>query len=80
MSAKYVYINPEVFSYRLRCAMRKRRMTCKMLATNTERTEMTVTCWRYGRQIPGTDILIAIADTLDVSIDYLTGRKECMEI
>ena len=31
-------------------------------------------------KIPGTDILIAIADTLDVSLDYLTGRKECMDI
>ena len=79
-SSEYVYINPDVFASRLRRAMGKRKMTCRNLAENTGRTEMTVTCWRYGRQIPSTDIMIAIADTLNISLDYLCGRKEEMSI
>ena len=80
MRCEYLYINPDTFAFRLRRAMGKRRMKVKTLADNVSRTEMTVTCWRYGRQIPSTDVMVAIADTLNVSIDYLCGRKENMEI
>ena len=33
-----------------------------------------------GEQKPGFDVLIAIADHFEVSLDYLTGRSERREI
>ena len=33
-----------------------------------------------GKQKPGFDVLIAIADHFEVSLDYLTGRSERREI
>ena len=80
MSAEYNYINADVFAFRLRTAMFMRRIKIGKLAENVGRTEAAVICWRYGKQIPNVDVLVAIADTLNVSLDYLTGRKESMEI
>ena len=75
-----VFINPKVFGDRLRKAMGKRKMTCFELAQNTDHIYQSVCNWRYGVSIPSFDTICAIADTLNVSLDYLAGRKENMEI
>ena len=76
----FKYINPEVFGNRLRIAMAKRKITCVELAENCDHSYISVCKWRYGSTIPTFDTICAIADTLNVSLDYLAGRKENMEI
>ena len=76
----YSYINPGVFAFRLRSAMRKRKMTGSKLAKEIDRKESTIYQWTNGYQLPTLDTTIALADILDVSLDFLTGRTEVMEI
>ena len=80
MATEYNYINPDVFAFRLRAAMRKRRMTCRKIAAKIERGESTICSWTSGYHMPAFDTAIALADILDVSLDFLTGRSDIMEI
>lgn len=80
MITEYNYINPSVFGFRLRTAMRKRKMTGRKLAKEIERAESTIYSWTNGYQLPLFDTVIALADILDVSLDFLTGRSDIMEI
>jgi transcriptional regulator with XRE-family HTH domain len=80
MKTEYKYINPDVFGFRLRVAMTKRKMTGVKIAKELELQESTICNWKSGYCLPLFDTVIALADILDVSLDFLTGRSDIMEI
>lgn len=73
-------VKPCVFGFRLRYAMNKRKIRRKDFAAAVQRSEKTVEKWRGGYQIPKAETVAKIADILRVSIDFLTGRTENMDI
>lgn len=73
-------VKPCVFGFRLRYAMNKRKIRRKDFASAVQRSEKTVEKWRGGYQIPNAETVAKIADVLRVSIDFLTGRTENMDI
>ena len=73
-------IKPCVFGFRLRRAMSIRRVKPQDFATAIDRSESTVKKWRGGYQMPSTETLAKIADVLRVSIDFLAGRTQEMEV
>lgn len=56
-----------------------RRLTQKQVAEGTHITEVAVQNYESGRRKPSYDILIALADYFDVSLDYLVGRSDVPE-
>ena len=38
-------------------------------------SNMTLSDWKHGKTIPKTETMIKIANYLDVSVDYLTGKE-----
>lgn len=48
----------------------------KKLAMETALTEQAIQRYEYGERKPAYDVLIALADFFDVSIDYLVGRTD----
>lgn len=73
-------VKPCVFGFRLRRAMSIRRKKLRDFAAEIGRSESTVKKWRGGYQIPTAETVAKIADVLRVSIDFLAGRTENMEI
>lgn len=73
-------INANVFGFRLRRAMSIRRVKQRDFAAAIGRSESTVKKWRYGYQIPPADTMAKIAEVLKVSIDFLAGKTENMEV
>ena len=71
---------PCVFGFRLRRAMSIRRVKQRDFAAAIGRSESTVKKWRGGYQIPAAETLTRIADILRVSVDFLTGRTQEMEM
>ena len=73
-------LNPDVFGFRLRVAMNKRSTRLKKFADAIGKSENTVNKWRNGTQVPALDTVVRIAEELRVSIDFLIGRTDKMEI
>ena len=73
-------VKPCVFGFRLRYAMNRRKIRRKDFAAAVQRSEKTVEKWRGGYQMPSAETLAKIADVLRVSIDFLTGRTQEMEV
>lgn len=48
----------------------------KQLAINTSLTETAIQNYEYGNRKPAFDVLIALADYFNVSLDYLVGRSD----
>lgn len=48
----------------------------KQLSDNIGASQGNISDWKKGRAAPTLDVLIRIADYLDVSVDYLLGRSE----
>lgn len=56
-------------------AIRKaRNLTRPELAKRLNVSESTIFCWERGKRNPELPSLIRLADTLEVSLDYLLGR------
>lgn len=53
-----------------------RHLTQKQVAEGVNITEVAIQNYEAGRRKPNYDILIALADYFDVSIDYLVGRSD----
>jgi transcriptional regulator with XRE-family HTH domain len=66
----------DTFGERLKAAMALRGMTSQGLAHAMNTHEKNVERWRRAKHHPQLGNLIAIADALKVSLDYLTGRSE----
>jgi len=58
---------------------KERHLTQKQVAEGTHITEIAVQNYESGRRKPSYDILIALADFFDVSLDYLVERSDTPE-
>ena len=63
-----------MFNKRLREMRMKRGYTQQRLADSLNIALRSYQCYETGTRTPCYDLLIQIADTLDVSLDYLLGR------
>ena len=68
-----------MFNKRLRQMRMKRGFTQQRLADILGIALRSYQCYETGTRTPNYDLLINIADTLDVSIDYLMGRDDFMK-
>ena len=53
----------------------KKNVTLKELAEKSGVSEWTMCSWIYQGHTPTVDLLICVADVLNVSLDELVGRK-----
>ena len=51
-------------------------LTQKQLASELQLSELAIQHYESQRRKPAFDILIALADYFDVSLDYLVGRSD----
>ncbi len=65
-----------IFGKRLRDIRLKRDMTQQELANAIGIALRSYQCYEQGRRQPSLKLLVALADTLDISTDYLLGRDE----
>ena len=56
----------------------KRGYTQQRLADTLDIALRSYQCYETGTRTPNYSLLVLIADTLDVSLDYLLGRDEFM--
>ncbi len=68
-----------MFNKRLREMRLKRGFTQQKLADTLDIALRSYQCYETGTRTPCYDLLILIADTLDVSLDYLLGRDDFMK-
>lgn len=64
------------FSDRLKIAMQIRDCSVEELAASSYVTKSAICGYRSGYRSPNIEILRAMAETLDVSADFLIGLKE----
>lgn len=64
------------FSERLIQLRQSHKLTQKQLASELNLSEVGIQNYEGKRRKPAFDILIALADYFDVSIDYLVGRTD----
>ena len=55
---------------------KKRKLTQEQLAVKVKTTKATVSNYENGHSVPPHETLVAIADVLGVSTDYLLGRTD----
>jgi len=67
------------FKEHLKKVRKDLKYTQKQVAMGIGSTERNYQDWEYGRNKPGFDSLIALADFFDVSLDYLVGRSDTAE-
>lgn len=67
----------EDFGRKVKKIMKQRGITQSWLAEKTKTTEATLSRYINGNRRPQSDIAAAIAETLDVSLDYLFGITGC---
>lgn len=64
------------FQERLVHIRKARGLTQKQLAAAVGLSEVGLQNYEGGRRKPAFDVLIALADYFDVSLDYLVGRSD----
>lgn len=55
------------------------KITQKQAATIANVSERNYQDYEYGKVIPSTTVILALADYFDVSLDYLCGRSDVPE-
>lgn len=68
------------FGARLRKIRKDKRMTQEQLAEKAGIARPMVCRYEAENQIPTVEVMLRLADVLDVSIDYLLGRTEIKDI
>ena len=63
-------------SERLKILRNERGYTQRNVADGIGIAESSYQIYEYGKQLPGCEKLVALADYFDVSIDYLVGRTD----
>lgn len=64
------------FSERLVQLRKEKNITQKQLANELNLSEVGIQNYEGERRKPAYDVLIALADYFDVSLDYLVGRSD----
>ena len=64
------------FGERLACILSQQGMTQRELANLSEVDETSLSRYINGTRRPCMDVLVRIARTLNVSVEYLTGNEE----
>lgn len=64
------------FSERLVSLRKEKKITQKQLAIELNLSEVGIQNYEGGRRKPAYDVLIALAEYFQVSIDYLVGRTD----
>lgn len=64
------------FAERLQEARKQRQLTQKDVAAYLQMTERAYQHYEGGQRRPNYEVLVAIADYLDVTTDYLLGRTD----
>lgn len=64
------------FSDRLILIRKSNNLTQRQLAIGVGLSEVGIQNYESGRRKPAFDVLIALADYFDVSLDYLVGRSD----
>ena len=65
-----------IFGEHLRNIRKSRHLTQKQLAINIGASERGIQQYELGERKPAYDMLLALADYFDVSLDYLVGRSD----
>lgn len=65
-----------IFGKRLREVRMTRHITQQVLADTIGVELRTYQCYEQGTRQPSLSLVVALADTLDISTDYLLGRDE----
>lgn len=68
-----------MFNKRLREMRMKRKFTQQHMADTLDIALRSYQCYETGTRTPNYALLILIADTLDVSLDYLLGRDDWLK-
>ena len=66
----------EIFSQRLKQLRSDKEMTMPALAEKISKTKQTIDVLEKDKANPSVDVLYALADALECSIDYLVGRSD----
>ena len=69
-------INKKFFSERLNYLRKLNGLTLQQLGISINSTKATISNLENGYKSPSVDMLIALADFFDVSLDYLVGRSD----
>ena len=64
------------FGTHLKLLRKSKSITQKQLASAIGATERSVQQYELGERKPSFDVLIALADYFNVSLDYLVGRSD----
>lgn len=67
------------FSERLVQLRKEKNITQRQLASALNLSEVGIQNYESGRRKPAYDILLALADYFNVSLDYLCGRSDVPE-
>lgn len=74
-------INREIFSNRLKQLRKEKNLSMQSLAQIVGlKSKGSIGQFETGLNVPSADILVALADYFGVSIDYLVGRSDKLEI
>jgi len=65
-----------MISQRIRLARKFKKLTQEQLASKVQTTKGTISNYENGYSTPSNEMIILLADTLDVSADYLLGRTD----
>ena len=67
------------FAERLQTARQQRKLTQKEVAAHLNMTERSYQHYEGGTRRPNFEVLVSLADFLNVSTDYLLGRVDAPE-
>lgn len=65
-----------IFGTHLKALRKSRNITQKKMASDIGASERGIQQYELGERKPTYDMLIALADYFDVSLDYLVGRSD----
>lgn len=63
-------------TFRIRQLRLERKISQMQLASAINSSQASITDWELGKKEPRPEMLIAMADFFDVSLDYLCGRSD----
>lgn len=68
--------NATLTGQRIRALRKKRNIKIPIILEKMDKTRSALTGWEIGRRNPTKNDLIKLADILETSVDYLTGKTD----